>query len=148
MRMYQRGRPVDNGFEPTHLLYYRCEAKSVDGDRLLPPKIGCVNISCNWSKYSKAKDVIFDHPRHGIVQWLVEHIPKGQLQNVGVGKRAKSHKFDFQPTHCPDPKNYSHSEIWTYKDGVRREDGPSDEMKKTLRTILSDRGVMIRKPSA
>src|SRR6185503_3270378 len=64
-RMIKGHRGADPVFLGEDLLFHRCTAEDVVGDRLNPARIKYDRTSCNWSKYSKPWDVIFDYPEHG-----------------------------------------------------------------------------------
>src|SRR6266404_4325506 len=61
--------------------------------------------------------------------------------------RSKSQKttlpevqlHDFTPSHVPLCKNYSHSEIWVYRSGIRIRRLSSNLAKKQFRTMMSDK---------
>src|SRR5262245_39778778 len=98
-RMFRNGRGVDNGFLPYHQLFHRCGAEDIAEGRLIPGRIRYQNTSINWSKYSKAWDVIFDHEGCGIVQFLVRHLPR-RLPMVPPNDN-KTRIFTFGPVHEP-----------------------------------------------
>lgn len=116
------------------------------GKRLLAARIPFKNTSVNWSKYGKPWDVIFDFPGLGIAQFLVCGLPKELPIEAQPGVKTKPHSF--YPAHVPEPTNYAHSEIWTFKDGAHVEIPKSlpETVKKEFRQIMSDRGVILRKP--
>jgi hypothetical protein len=145
--MVRRGRPIDNSFRFYHGLYYRCSQEDLVGKRLLAARIPYKNPSVNWSKQGKPWDVIFDFPGLGIVQFLVCGLPRELPIEVKPGVKPKPHSF--YPTHVPEPENYAHSEIWTFKDGAHVENPKNlpETVKKEFRQIMSDRGVVLWKPS-
>ncbi len=146
MRLIQGGRPVDNAFHFFHCLYYRCKREDISEGRLLPPRIRCPNTSVNWSKYSKPWDVIFDHPGWGIAQFIVCRLPKELPKEVPVGATAPQ-QHSFYPGHVPLPENYPHSEIWTFRAGVRAANAKLPEtVKKEFRQIMSDQSVILCDP--
>ncbi len=144
--MFRCGRGVDSQFLPYHRLYHRCEAEDIAEDRLLPGRIKYQNTSVNWSKYSKAWDVIFDYEGWGIVQFLVKHLPR-RLPIVPPDDKARL--FAFAPVHDPEDDNYAHSEIGTFVEGERlSEPKLSSTAKKEFRAELSDRCVILWLPKA
>jgi hypothetical protein len=144
--MLRDERPADNRFRFYHCLYYRCNQEDVIGNRLLGARISYKNPSVNWSKYGKPWDVIFDFPDSGIAQFVVCALPKELPIEVQLGVKPKPHSFF--PAHVPELTNYAHSEIWTFKDGAHVENprGLPETVKKEFRQIMSDRGVILRKP--
>jgi hypothetical protein len=143
--MFQDGRRIDGGFRLRDRLFYRCVREDVSSGRLLAARISYANTSVNWSKYSKPWDVIFDHPLHGIVQFIVRDLPKELPKEKPSGGDTKLHSF--LPSHVPLPTNYAHSEIWTFKEGARvAKPKLSETVKKEFRAIMSDKGIVLRDP--
>ena len=143
-RMLRNGRGVDNSFKGWHSLYYRCTREDVKDGKLIGARVRLQNTSVNWSKYSKPWDVIFDNQGFGISHWLVFRLPS-ELPKVLPDKNAKVHAF--APSHVPLDDNYSHSEIWTFKDGQRSEKAAmSETVKKELRTMLGDHSLVLWPP--
>jgi hypothetical protein len=107
-------------------------------------RIAYQNQSVNWSKYGKPWDVIFDFPGHGFAQFLVGDLPT-ELPSQKT-ENAKPHSFF--PSHVPECRNYSHCEIWTFKDGVpiSKSTKLPATVKKEFRQIISDRAVILRTP--
>lgn len=144
--MLQNGRGTDSEFRFFHCLFYRCKADDVVNDRLLPLSIPYKNTSVNWSKYSKPWDVIFDHPNHGIAQLVICDLPKELPKERVAGQQPKLHSF--VPQHVPITLNYSHSEIWTWKEGAHLPKANlSETVKKEFRQIMSDRAVILHAPN-
>lgn len=147
--MLQNGRPADNSFHFFHCLYYRCVQEDVSGGRLLAVRIPYKNPSVNWSKYSKPWDVIFDFPGHGFAQFMVCGLPQELPIEIPSGPlRDPPKPHSFFPGHVPEPQNYGHCEIWTFKEGVRVPNAKLPEtVKKEFRQIMSDRSVLLFAPS-
>lgn len=142
--MLRNGRGIDSGFKPWHLLFHRCKKDDVEGNRLLPASISYRNTSCNWSKYSRPCDVIFDKPGWGIAMFFVRHLPT----NLPSIRDDKMKEFSYRPGHEPEDLNYSHSEIKTYKEGVLMDKpNPSEAAKKEFRTLMSNRSFIILDPA-
>jgi len=149
--MLQRSRVADPNFRPSDYLYYRVGKEDVVGDRLLAPRIAYKNVSVNWSKYSKPWDVIFDFPGAGFVRFVVRNLPKELPKDPPpLPKKAPPLKLhSFKPGHVPEPENYSHSEIWTFKDGKRDERANlSETVKKEFRMILAQKALMLHAPES
>jgi hypothetical protein len=142
--MRRGGRGVDNSFRSKDRLYRRCVNEDIEGDRLLIARIGYNDTSVNWSKYSRPWDVIFDYQGHGIARWLVRELPRGIPENPPPGTKVELH--DFAPSHVPLCENYSHSEIWVYRSGVRIRQLSSSLAKKQFRAIMSDRSFILVYP--
>lgn len=142
--MFQGGREIDNNYLGCHQLYRRFGKDDLLENRLIPARIKCINTSVNWSKHSKPWDVIFDTPDMGYCQILVKNLPTELPKENTAG--AKLH--NFAPEHKPEDNNYSHSEIVTFKEGIKMTgnfDLPST-VKKEFRTIISDRSVILTVP--
>jgi hypothetical protein len=103
----------------------------------------------NWSKYGEPWDVIFDFPGEGIAQFLVCGLPKELPIYLPPGEQRTPPKpHSFFPGHVPEPNNYSHCEIWTFKEGVQAPNAKLPEtVKKEFRQIMSDRAVILLSPS-
>lgn len=145
-RMVRGSRENDQVFLAGHLLFHRCSAEDILGDRLNPTRIKYNRTSCNWSKYSKPWDVIFDHPEHGIVRFIVRCLPR-HLPKVRTDKNVK--EYSFFPRHDPEELNYSHSEIRTFREEELLDKVSLPEtVKKEFRTIMSDKSYLLRHPRA
>lgn len=143
--MLQGARGAKTGFRFFHCLYHRCNSEAVSGDRLLPGGIRYDNTSVNWCKFSKPWDVIFDAPGLGIAQFVVLALPR-DLPIVLLSEEAK--RYSFYPRHVPLPNNYSHSEVSTFKEGEYMPKPKLPEtVKKEFRQIMSDRSVVLLRPS-
>jgi hypothetical protein len=91
--MLRNGRGVDNHFRPSDWLYRRCVKEDVEGDRLIPARISYDDISVNLSKYSRAWDVIFDHPAEGVARWIVSDLPDNLPENPPPKTKVEMHDF-------------------------------------------------------
>jgi hypothetical protein len=112
------------------------------GDRLIPLKISYTNLSTNRGKYSEPEDVIIDAPGWGILFWRVDQIPRDVKSDD-----PKATAYDFRPGHKPEDDNYSHTEIWAYRDDIRvPEPDPSKAVKKRYRQLMSERATLIKPP--
>src|SRR5436309_8641364 len=142
--MRRNGRGVDSSYRPSDRLYRRCVKEDIEGDRLLAARIRYDDNSVNWSRYSKPWDVIFDYQGQGIARWLVRELPKRIPENLPPGTKVELH--DFMPSHVPLCDNYSHSEIWVYRNGIRIQRLSSSLAKKQFRTIMSDKSFILFSP--
>ena len=85
--------------------------------------------------------LIPDWPLWGVAMFLVGHLPANVKASQGTNV------FDFKPEHKPEERNYSHTEIVAYKNGVRPPNPkPSAEVKKKYRQLLRD-AMEILKPA-
>ncbi len=146
----RNGRPVDQDFRRWHKLYYRCESEDVEGDRLLAPRLKSLDISVNWSKYSKPWDVVVGYPNAGIALFFVFDVWQDLPTDRTSQQREAIKVHNFRPVHAPCDDNYSHSEIAVFKDGTRvaKKGGVGERAKKEWRQIMSDRSLVLRKPKA
>jgi hypothetical protein len=143
--MIQGDRGVDHAFKLRHHLYYRCNEEDVVGDRLIGTRLRCEGVSVNWSKYSKPWDVIFDYPDHGIARFVVRSLPKELPQQQPSGKPVDPHSF--LPHREPIKTNYSHSEIWPYRENIRLKRLSSKIVRKEFQTMMADRSLVLRGPN-
>ena len=111
--------------------------------RLNPARLRPLDISVNWSKYSKPWDVIFDHPGCGIARLLVKDVCKLLPVQEIANQTLKLVKYYV--AHVPEDLNYSHSEIKVKKDEVVlvKSSQISDTAKKEFKQILSDRAIIL-----
>lgn len=141
-RMWRSDRPVDPDFDESEQLYNRCLAEHVENERLLPTAIKFPDWSVNRAKYSEPDDVLIpSYQNWAIAAFAVGDVPKSLTSSGNV-------KYDFKVEHDPLDDNYSHSEVRTYKDN--RHDKKIDVnklIKKQFRQILSEKTVVIRKPT-
>lgn len=142
--MVRNGRGCDSEFHGWHPLYYRCTKEDLIDGKFIGARVRLPNTSVNWGKYSKPWDVVFDNKGCGIVMWCVRGLP-AELPTVLPDKNAKVHSFS--PGHVPLDQNYSHSEIWCFKEGKRVEKSLPDTVKKEMRTMLGDRGCLLWPPT-
>lgn len=142
--MVKGDRGIDIRFLGEDFLFHRCTTEDMLGDRLNPARIRYDRTSCNWSRYSKPWDVIFDYPQQGIVRFIVRHLPK-QLPSQKPDKNAK--EYSFLPLHAPEELNYAHCEIRTFKGSELQEKSSLPQVvKKEFKTIMSDRCFVLRWP--
>lgn len=149
--MMRNDRPPDQSFRWYQRLYYRCHTDDVVGDRLLPLRIRPINLSVNWSKYSKPWDVIFGQPNAGIAVILVSEIRRDLPEQITADdskNRDKPKPRCYRPWHDPYDDNYGHTEIAVYKeeDRLTNERDINSQTKKAFRQILSDRSRVVRLP--
>jgi hypothetical protein len=118
----------------------------VEDEVLLPARIRVDRPSVNWSKYSKAWDVIFDHPGYGIVRFIVENLPR-ELPTVPPRpgeRRAELHRF--YPFHDPLNLNYSHSEIRCSRGERELARISSSTVTKEFQAMMSRGGLVLLRP--
>lgn len=144
--MLRNGRPPDQGFRTRDFLYHRCTKEDVKDEVFLPARIRIDRPSVNWSKYSKAWDVIFDHPGQGIVRFAVGSLP-GELPTAtpkaGEHPPELHHFFAF---HDPLDLNYSHSEIRCSRAGRELTRISSSVVKKEFQAMMSLVGLLLLRP--
>ena len=144
--MFRKGRFADQNFRSSDHLYKRCSKEDVFEGRLLSARIPSLDISVNWSKYSKPWDVIFDHPGTGIARLTVNDLPSDLPKERQANRPQKAHAY--APSHEPEDTNYAHSEIQVLKEGVRvtKSSQVAETVKKEFRQIMSDRCLILRAP--
>ena len=145
--MWRSGREPDQSFRPPHFLYHRCKKEDFEGDVLLPPRIRIDRRSVIWSKFSKAWDVIFDHPRQGIIRFIVGKLPRELPKEVPpVGNRNAPAVHCFFAFHDPLDDNYSHSEIRCSRGGTEIPKVGSAIIKKEFQAMMSQQAFLLLRP--
>ena len=140
-RLYRNGRIPDNKFRFFHSTYFRFSSEDCLGSRLIPARIQSLNMSVNWSKYSRPLDVIIRHPTCGIARLFAGRLPAILPKELQEGE--KHHKFCLD--HDPLDDNYSHCQIVSFKDGKRisKNSAISNKEKKEFRALVSDYSFII-----
>ena len=153
-RLAQRGRAAVLDFTPEERLYRRCpisELDPADPERLFPDTISFYpDWSVNRGKFSEPEDVLYpEYLGWGVAAFQIKDIPEPYETEGKI-----TYRWDAQ--HQPLEENYSHTEIWTYKDGThlanpKTEADPkppklSNTVKKYFRTVLSERARVICAP--
>ena len=144
--MLRNERPPDQGFRPRDFLYHRCTKEDVKDEVFLPARIRVNRPSVNWSKYSKAWDVIFDYPGQGIVRFVVANLPR-ELPNApsrpGEQPPELHHLFPF---HDPLELNYSHAEIRCSRGAREIARINSSAVTKEFQAMMSRQGLLLLHP--
>ena len=124
-------------FEPSERLYRRIPWADVENRFVSDVSLPSPAFSVNREKYMPdPMDAIKDHPGMGVAAFCVRDIPppiQGESGDL----------FEFGVEHRPEPGNYSHSEIHTYRDGLRLEDKPPRQVRKKFRDALRKKIVVI-----
>jgi hypothetical protein len=144
--MRRNGRPEDQDFSAEEKLYRRCSRRGIEEivgvKRLTPLSIPFPDLSVNREKYGgQPGDVLIpDWPAWGIASWMVEDVPSPLSGTTGT-------EFSFRVVHVPEEENFYHSEIRTFRGGVRFLKKPPDHVKQEFRMRLSARTRVIVEPS-
>lgn len=133
-RMYAGDRGVDLSFDPAELLYHRFPGTVNSGmDAYIDQIAFYPDMSTNRSRYSEAGDVLYPSyfETHGVLSLRVSDVP-GEIRSPG-GPR-----YHWAAVHCPEPDNYAHTEVRTYRDGEFSRDLriTSAVVKKVFRSKL------------
>jgi len=126
--MRRNGRPLDPHFQPTESLFIRLRGQS--RTEASPNDIRLPIQSANRSKYSKPEWILlpsYEDCSVGAIK--VRHVPVGMTSPGNV-------RFDLKVKHVPEDDNYAHSEIQTYKNGVRLKSNERKKMNQPLRLEL------------
>ena len=136
-RLNRRGRAAVSDFAPEERLFRRClvsDLDPADPERLFPDLISFYPDYLGW----------------GIASFQVKDIPSPM-------KTEGNTPYHWDAQHQPWEENYSHTEIWTYKDGThlakpKAETDPKppklpNTVKKYFRTALSERAHIICAPT-
>lgn len=147
-RMFQDSRGIDPNFASDELLYRRCCPHEIlDSVRLDPNAISFPDWSVNRQKYSEPEDVRIPS---GNALYLCCAVAGFTVSDIPF-KIDPDIVFNFIIEHKPEPDNYAHSELVTYKNGVSGKEiknfKVSNTVKKTFRLNLSDKTKIILSPS-
>jgi hypothetical protein len=156
-RMYADNRKQDPLFLATELLYLRIldagysellPTGSYQPQQLVQTLIeeNChlPDQSVNRGKHSKPNDVLFPrNTRLGIVCF-----PSSYASKVIQSKAIPPAQFTFQPTHTPNKCNYSHSEIYVFKNNQRHNKKVPNLVKQEYREgLVGAETQLIKMPS-
>jgi hypothetical protein len=102
------------------------------------PQIVCrtvLDLSCNREKYSEPEDVLWPD----FLDWLILEFFVRDVPSTVPPKYPSAEAFAFRVEHDPQPENYAHTEVRTYKNGVfhRKNSEPNQTIKTWFRTELS-----------
>jgi hypothetical protein len=145
-RLLRNGRSPDQNFRRRDLLYHRCTREDVEDEVFLPARIRIDRPSVNWSKYSKTWDVIFDHPGHGIVRFIVGNLPRELPTAPPRPGEHRAELHHFYAFHDPLDLNYSHSEIRCSRGGRELARINSSAVKKEFQAMMSREGLLLLRP--
>ena len=139
-------RPPDNDFSPDEQLYLRLKPESfkqggISFESIPLDEVRLPDFSVNRSKYSHPEDVVKPRPTYGIAEFKVKDIPGPlpELPEIPV--------FSFRVEHLPGEDNYSHSEVWTYKDGQHSTSKPPRMVRMRFRALLHEKMTLIKLPN-
>jgi hypothetical protein len=130
--MLQRGKPVDDVFEPKEYLYRRVPHELWDDDYVNLDAIELPDMSVNRGKYDSPQWVrLLSDEFHdwGVIGFQVRDIP-AELQHLRV------HIYRFRPKHVPHKHNYPHSEVRAY---YARSDSPQVEQHISQEFLRKER---------
>lgn len=103
---------MDPHFEPHEFLYYRISVKGPVGSRPAGVDIRLPEDSVNRAKYSEPEDVLYPNYFHlGVAQFKVGSLPEP--------RQAGDLVFRLTVEHDPEEDNYAHSEVRSYRQGLR-----------------------------
>lgn len=110
--MMTRERDRDPVFTRKERLFRRFPRKYTDGTRVEMDAIALPDMSVNREKYGPPEWLLLDDDFEGwgVFAFAVADIPEGFLIE---GVRM----YSFKPVHCPQKRNYPHSEVRAYEDG-------------------------------
>jgi hypothetical protein len=112
--MLREGRPVDGEFKADEFLYRRVSPSNWDGTEVELDAINLPDMSVLRAKYAHpewARLEDDDYADWGVVGFRVREIPTN-LVHLGV------FLWTFEARHRPIKRNYPHSEVWAFEDGV------------------------------
>ncbi|MCI0639805.1 MAG: hypothetical protein L0Y58_25400 [Verrucomicrobia subdivision 3 bacterium] len=108
-------RVADNEFENQERLYRRVPPESFDGDEPSVAAVELPDMSVGRGKYGRPEWLLLheDHRGWGVIYFVVRDIPPDR-EIIQAGIIA----FTLEPRHVPLAKNYPHSEVWVFREGV------------------------------
>jgi hypothetical protein len=112
--MLQRQRMPIEHFDPEELLYRRLMPGAVVNGQVTLDSIELPDMSVNRDSLGPPEWVLLadgGFPDWGIAKFQVKDVP-GEMVHLGVIR------FTFRVVHKPERKNYPHSEIRAFEDGV------------------------------
>ena len=132
--MLSLGRPEDQVFSGSELLYRRYLSEHVVDGKIVDACFPFPSLSVNRSKYSEPQDVLFSedgsYDVFGVLEFRVEPILVPVPDDSGT-------RFFFFPWHVPLERNYSHSEVWCERGEARGQKAtPSRTARKKIRAII------------
>ena len=148
--MLQNGRPPDPDFAGDELLYHRCLKEWVDEDqKILPAYVHFPDQSVNRSKYSRPWHVLVPDGAKGSAEWIYWGIARTTVSAIpGPIETSGGVPYSFSVEHDPLQRNFGHSELSAYKNGIReRNKNKINELvKKRYRQLLSEQTRVILSP--
>lgn len=162
--LHNNGRSPVQDFSPEEQLYRRCLKEHVSNGKLLPtninlktsPGIDFPDMSVNREKFCNdyndvcvvlcESDSTWDE--YGVAEFQVVNVP-AEVLNEELLKNNPDFTWTWLVNHVPSEcgKNYPHSEIRTYRDGVYNKNySPSNGIKKWFRHALSLVSNVIKEP--
>lgn len=148
-RMYRRGRPIVDAFQPDERLYRRHRREHVQSGVILPsalqfPKQGeKTGQSVNRSGFSRPQDALWSENER-LNGWGVFQFPASCLPIQLICSNT-DRRFTFFPRHVPLARNYAHSEVWCDEIPARRSGYmvPTKIVRKELRAIIQKHSTII-----
>ena len=139
--MLQNGRPPDSAFAGDELLYLRCMKDWVEDKKILPAYVHFPDQSVNRSKYSRPWHVLLPDGAKGSAEWIYWGIPRTTVSAIpGPIETAGGVSCSFGVEHDPLHRNFGHSELSAYKNGIRERNKKkiNESVKKLYRQLLSE----------
>jgi len=139
--MRRQGRLPDPEFEPSERLFYRFEGNYALGSPLRGLQVRSPDFSVNREKHGGLPEYVLipNWLGLGIAAFTVASIPGPAVSEGGV-------MFSWRVEHVPEEDNYHHSEIHTFKTGLKCIKGSqvSDTIKKGFRQALAEKMQVIK----
>jgi hypothetical protein len=138
--MLTRGRPAIQDFDNDELLFYRLEQYYPVGSHPSGLSLRRPEFSVNREKYGGKPDYVLipDWLRFGIATFHPHDLPR--LLS------AEEIPFTWSPVHIPEPANYHHSEVHTFKNGtkVRKSGQISELVWRQFKQLLGEKMVVLK----
>ena len=132
--MMTRERDPDRLFTPNERLFRRFPPIYADGTRVEMDAIALPDMSVNREKYGPPKWLLLDDDFEGwgVFAFEVADIPDGFLVE---GVRM----YSFKPVHCPQKRNYPHSEVRAYENGEHISSGSPERLPRDVQLRFRER---------
>lgn len=144
-RLRRNGRPVVQDFDLKERLFRRFESTHLVDGEIYPASIPVLDLSVNRELFSRPEDIL--RPNYldwGVYAFMVEDIPSPIVTNENTKNETI---YTFRIEHAPDPDNYSHSEVRTYKNERRaRKKISSKAVKMKFRFKLREKIRILQDP--
>ncbi|HXJ38758.1 MAG TPA: hypothetical protein VNH18_05740 [Bryobacteraceae bacterium] len=132
---------MDAKFDPEEQLFYRFDGDFKLGAPLRGIDVRSPDFSVNRAKHGGLPDFVL------IPQWLTSGIAMFEVRAISWSMESEGKvTFSWSVEHVPEEENYHHSEVHTFKAGVKCEKSGqvSQMVKKAFRQAIAERMTVIK----